>query len=222
MADLGTASATLRAVKAGEALVLEVGHPVVAVVRPVRTERSGSLDIDARLVTAWRNRHRSAFLTEFQAEPERTQTWLREVVEPDPRRLLFMLEDLDGHAFGHVGLNRIDLALHSAELDSVVRGEPAARGVMAACITALAGWASAELGITHLSLRVRSDNPAVSFYERIGFSRNRRVPLRSESCGSEVRWLEDPDAVGGIGVIYMDYQWPAEEGERTDGSRQAP
>jgi RimJ/RimL family protein N-acetyltransferase len=219
---LVAARATIGAMKAGSASPIRVGEPPVAFERPIPTAQPGLLGSDASLITEWRNRYPVAFLTEFWAETQRTEEWLRDVVGPDQTRLLFMLEDASGRPFGHLGLAHIDLENHRAELDSVVRGEPIGKGVMGDCVATLARWASVELGTTSLYLRVRSDNDAVGFYEHIGFRRTRRVPLRPEADGDEVRWVEDPDAAGVIDVIYMDYEQPEAEGERADRSQSVP
>jgi RimJ/RimL family protein N-acetyltransferase len=189
----------------GPALSIPVGHPVVALLRPVATLPDRLPASDVRLITLWRNRHRTAFLTEFTATIRRTGDWLSGTVGPDESRILFMLDDLEGRPFGHVGLAGIDWELGTAEIDSVVRGEPGARGAMSQSLHSLAAWASNALGIGALYLRVRSDNPAVAYYASIGFSERRRAGLRLELGANERRWVEDGPAGTSVEVIYMDY-----------------
>ena len=53
--------------RAGEpGLLLPVGQPLAAVVRPIATVPGHTDAVDVRLLTEWRNRHVKSFLTEFK------------------------------------------------------------------------------------------------------------------------------------------------------------
>jgi ribosomal protein S18 acetylase RimI-like enzyme len=41
-------------------------------------------------------------------------------------------------------------------------------------------------------VRVRSDNPALAFYEKAGFCETQRVPLRGVESPGMMAWVEDP------------------------------
>lgn len=164
---------------------IPVGDPVEAVLRPVATAN------DVRVLTEWRNRYVRSFLTEFEATEERTKRWLAEVVEPDTTRKLFMLDDVHGRTIGYLGLAFIDWQERTGEADAIVRGVETQPGVMTKALLALLRYAHHDLGLTKaLSVRVRSDNPAVNFYLKLG-TETRRVPLRKIEEPGMKRWVED-------------------------------
>lgn len=169
-------------------LCLAVGTPVVALLRPVATGVDRLSGEDVAALTEWRNRHISSFLTEFVATPERTASWLTRMVGPDDTRILFMVESPPGHLVGYMGLAFIDWALAKGEADAVVRGKETPRGLMTQCLRHLMGWARDQLGLTTLSVRVRSDNPALAFYQKFGFAEVRREPLARTERNDEVIW----------------------------------
>ena len=184
---------------------IRVGGPVAGRLRPVAT-RAGQVPVaDVRRLTEWRNRFVSSFLSEFVATEERTERWLVEVVGPDDTRVLFMLEDAEGRTVGYMGLAFIDWETGYAEADAVVRGADAPRGLVTRALAALWSWGREELGLSRLGVRVRSDNPAIAFYEKAGFRELRRVPLRGRRDGDELHWAEDPGAdPGGLSLVYME------------------
>lgn len=146
--------------------------------------------IDARdieLLTRWRNQNRGRFLTDFEATPERTLHWLTALAGPDLTRILFMLDSSRGETFGHVGLCEIDPRRAYGELDNIVRGEGGPPGAMRAACATLSDWATSTLGLEHLAVRVMADNPAVGFYERIGYRHVRSLPA---GLGRELRFME--------------------------------
>ena len=163
---------------------------------------------DVERLTEWRNRHVKSFLTEFHATRERTRDWLVNTVANDGGRALFMIEDGAGRIAGYIGLANIDWDRRTAEADSVVRGEPDRPGLMTASLRALLDWARQQLGIQRFSVRVLSDNPAVSFYERFGFSVRRSVPLRPIKTDDCLAWEETQDAGAGTSddrvLLYME------------------
>jgi len=147
---------------------------------------------DVELLTEWRNRYRKFFLTDFTATVPQTQAWLLKSGS-DPNRILFMIETERGSPFGHAGLCKLRPAEAYAELDNVVRGADGPRGAMTAAVTTLCDWAASSLGVTALWVRVMSDNPAVSFYEKLGFRRAYDVALEFRHAGSTGVWMERPD-----------------------------
>ena len=170
---------------------IPVGNPCVAVLRPVVTAAGKVNPDDVRILTEWRNRFVRSFLTEFEATEARTAAWLTQVVGPDPTRFLFMLEDLAGRTIGYLGLAFIDWEERTGEADAIVRGVETQPGVMTKALLALLRWAHHELGLTTaLKVRVRSDNPAVHFYLKLG-AETRRVPLREIEEPGMKRWVED-------------------------------
>jgi RimJ/RimL family protein N-acetyltransferase len=165
----------------------------------------GRLDSsDIRCLTEWRNRYVTSFLTEFVAQDERTARWLCEIVGPSDSKILFMLNTPDGTPFGYMGLAFIDWQNGYGEADAIVRGLPTHPGTMSQSLRALLEWARNSLELRDLGVRVRSDNPALAFYQRLGFQEFQRVPLRRTERPGEIVWTEDPSLPpGGPALVHM-------------------
>ena len=186
-------------------LCLPVGLPAIGLLRPVATRRGETSPADVQALTDWRNRFVQSFLTEFVATAERTERWLVESVGPDDTRILFMVDDPAGRTVGYMGLAFIDWETGYAEFDAVVRGAGAPPGLMSQSIRTMWSWGRTALGLEKLCGRVRSDNPALAFFERMGVREHRRVPLRREEGGGEVRWVEDPSMpAGDPSLVHME------------------
>ena len=175
----------------GPELGLVVGSPPQSILRPIATRRERLNQSDVRVLTEWRNQFVTSFLTEFQAIEERTADWLVTFVGPNPNKILFMVDDAVGNTFGYMGLDLIDWEDHTGEVDAIVRGGTAPRGAMAAALTALIQWARVQLELDQIYVRVRSDNSALHFYEKIGFEEFRRVALIRRQKQNEIHWEED-------------------------------
>jgi len=195
--SLSALQAIKQAARGASGLCLPVGRPPIVLLRPVSTT-AGRLDAkDVKVLTEWRNRYGTSFLTEFQATEDRTADWLTHSVGPDGTRILFMVDGIsDAITIGYMGLAFIDWDQHYGEADAIVRGLPAERGVMRQALVALLTWAKESLGLTSFGVRVRSDNPAISFYAALGFHAVRRVPLRrcKKSDSGMIVWSEDSGA----------------------------
>jgi RimJ/RimL family protein N-acetyltransferase len=186
-------------------LCIPVGLPVEAVLRPVATA-AGRVDAgDVHVLTDWRNRFVSSFLTEFVATEPRTEQWLTEVVGPDPTRILFMLDDALGATVGYLGLAFIDWENLTGEADAIVRGADTAPGVMARAMFTLLDWAREQLGLKSVGARVRSDNPALRFFLKFA-TETKRVPLRAVQEPDMIRWIEDETLVDApISLVYITF-----------------
>lgn len=191
--------------RAGEpGLVLPVGQPLAAVLRPIATVPGHIDGTDVQLLTDWRNRHVKSFLTEFVSTPERTTAWLGSGVHGNPGKMLFMVETLDGRRVGHVGLGFIDWECGYGEADAIVSGGASPSGLMKASLLALLHWARSTLELQTLAVRVRSDNPAVEFYRKVGFQEFQRVPIVASTVPDGVDWAEDPAAIdAAASLVYM-------------------
>jgi RimJ/RimL family protein N-acetyltransferase len=205
----------LRALKDGTcagapALVLPVGEPVSALLRPIASV-PGAIDaVDARLLSEWRNRHVKNFLTEFVATEQRTSAWLAGAIHADDGKMLFMLDALDGKRLGHLGIGFIDWTRSYGEADAIVSGGASPPGLMKLALRSLLRWANESLGLRTLAVRVRSDNPALDFYRKVGFVEVQRVPLARSETATGVQWVEDPSAAGSrASLVHMRYVTPA-------------
>jgi RimJ/RimL family protein N-acetyltransferase len=191
--------ALLQSIKQGacgdSALCIPVGRPPAVLLRAVSTTPGRLNAGDVAALTEWRNRHVSAFLTGFTATEARTARWLADSVGPDGTRILFMVDRIaDRVTIGYMGLAFIDWQNHYVEADAIVRGLPAARGVMRDALLTLLAWARDQLGLTAIGVRVRSDNPAHAFYQSLGFRDIRRTSLRrcQDPWNGHIAWVEDP------------------------------
>jgi RimJ/RimL family protein N-acetyltransferase len=199
-----------QAAGAGVDLVIPVGQPVEALLRPIASNSAHIALSDARLLSEWRNRFVSSFLTEFDAHETRTANWLATAVARDPGKILFMVDSLDGRSVGHVGLGFIDWERGYVEADAIVRGGDCRKGLMTLALQTLLHWARVGLGLAEAWVRVRSDNPALAFYDKAGFDEVKRVPLSSSSADGQITWVEDPAAgAAAPALVYMRYRAPA-------------
>lgn len=173
---------------------IPVGSPIKAFLRPVITVGAEEDSYDVKCLSEWRNRFVTAFLTEFDATPRRTAGWLINSIATDDSRILFMVDDVDGKTFGYIGLAFIDWENMSGEADSVVRGLDVEKGLMTEVLRTLLTWARGQLGLQTIGVRVRSDNPALRFYEKFGFRELHRVPLVKTETEGMIAWSEDPEA----------------------------
>jgi RimJ/RimL family protein N-acetyltransferase len=188
------------------ALVLPVGEPVRALLRPIATVPGATDPIDVRLLGEWRNRYVKSFLTEFVAHDARTVDWLTNSIHQNDGKLLFMLDSLDGARLGHLGLGFIDWDAGYGEADAIVSGGASPPGLMKLALQTLLCWARDQLGLERLAVRVRSDNPAVAFYEKVGFREWQRVPLAARRGAESTEWVEDPSlAHSEASLVYMRY-----------------
>jgi RimJ/RimL family protein N-acetyltransferase len=188
-------------------LVLPVGTPVRALLRPIASVPGATDATDVRLLGDWRNRHVKSFLTEFVANDARTTDWLTGPIHDNGGKLLFMLDTLDGQRLGHLGLGFIDWPARYGEADAIVSGGAAPPGLMKLALRTLLRWAHEQLGLQTLAVRVRSDNPAVAFYEKVGFREFRRVPLAVRHGADFTEWLEDASLTHSeASLVHMRYE----------------
>ena len=62
---------------------------------------------------------------------------------------------------------------------------------MAESLLQVLSWAIHSLGLERVGVRVRSDNPALGFYQKVGFVELKRVGLRISRDADMIRWIED-------------------------------
>lgn len=132
-----------------------------------------------RMLTDARNANADSFLTFFKATPERTYRWLSDSVGKDGSRILFVIKRIeDNNLYGYMGLAYGDSAGERIEGDAIVRFQDKKEpGLMRRAFMHLVRWAKEDVGINEVWLRVLSDNPAIEFYKRCGFTVDSTVPL---------------------------------------------
>jgi RimJ/RimL family protein N-acetyltransferase len=190
-------------------MAITIGKPIVALLRPVATHPDLIDREDVSNLTNWRNRFVKSFLTEFHATDDRTASWLTDVVRFNDSKILFMLEDLQGKTFGYMGLDFINWQTGYGEADAIVRGGYAPSGMMKTSLKSMIDWAISYLGLVEIGVRVRSDNSALSFYEKTGFTEVKRVQLRAFHDCNTCLWIEDDKAsqlnCNSTSLVYMKY-----------------
>ena len=120
-----------------------------------------------RLLSSWRRKNHQWFKDAKPVTVSSTKKWWQDVQE-NPLRVLFWVENLDGHIIGHMGLNRFKGA--SCELDNVIRGNKTSPGLMSLAVSSLILWVLNSLPIKRVNLQTNYDNlHAIRFYEKSNF-----------------------------------------------------
>jgi hypothetical protein len=127
------------------------------------------------ILTGWRNRYRSAYLTQFTATEEGTARYLQQRVLGDPGMLLFLVA-FEGRWVGQYGFRA--LTATDAELDALARTpDPLPPMVIRAAAGALCRWLLDEGRLDLLHGTVLRTNPAALLFNRgIGAQEVERTP----------------------------------------------
>jgi hypothetical protein len=143
-------------------------------------------------ISSWRNKSKKFFLSQFEATPARTRSWLEHDVIPATDRQIFLVYTNEELLIGHIGYK--SLRDGSAELDNFVRGEPGGdpRLIYFAERTLLE-WLHKERGVMHFEARVQSHNfLALQLHQSLGFRVKLRLPLNQQRGSSETHLIEGP------------------------------
>lgn len=161
-------------------------------------------------LTRWRNLAKHAFLTQFEATPERTRRWLETTVFPDSARLMFLIHSLDRRV-GQVGLR--DLTDDTVQLDNTLRGERGgAPDLMLMAHVSVMEWAFAQFSLRSIYCHVFEDNaPILRLLDALGLQVVARIPLELES-DAETRAFRQGKAgeASSIGRYYLRLEVAAE------------
>lgn len=155
-------------------------------------------------LTEWRAMFMGFFLTQFEATPERTASWLHNVVLPATDRLLFLIELESGEAVGNFGI--CNLKADTGELDNLIRGRKGgdARLIHYAEL-ALLSWMFGHLGLTSASLHVFSNNrPTIRLHRSVGFAEQQSHSLRLQRSPGLLQYLVDSDSGEPVGFRYVE------------------
>jgi RimJ/RimL family protein N-acetyltransferase len=184
---------------------------LIAYMKPIIREFRLVAPYLPELLTRWRVENPTISTGKFTASPERTATWLDNLVVGRDDRLIFMLEGLDGTPLGHLGYSNFHFEEETGEIDSVLRGVKSGHpGLMTLATRALLAWGYRELKLKEITLSVYSDNEsAVRFYERLGFVKTIVKPLYTVHLpGEEKLELAPPGYAGPVAkyYVYMKYR----------------
>lgn len=189
----------IRAIKEGiePNFFLPVGSPTIAILRPVFRNKE-----DIFLLTKWRNKFTTSFLSEFIATESNTKLYLTENIGKSKNRVLFMITTLNKKTVGSIGII-INSECSVVEFDAVVRGEAAPRGLMTQGVYVIARWLQSQFLVKEFRVRVRSDNSALIFYKKLGFTEVKRVPTKKIQEGNKTVLIENLEPSSAINVVYL-------------------
>ncbi|MFP3154904.1 GNAT family N-acetyltransferase [Lachnospiraceae bacterium ZAX-1] len=163
---------------------------IEAYLRPITQDYRTTIKDCAELLSKWRVENPTISTGTFEVTEERTKRWLDKLVVGNDDRIIFMIQGLNGHYLGHIGLTSFDATRKEAEIDSVLRGtKNEISGLMKHAMAAIIRWGQDELQLNHIKLKVFNDNThAVEFYKKCGFIEEKRLPLVKVSLEDEEKW----------------------------------
>lgn len=148
-------------------------------------------------LSQWREENSFAYPTQFPITFEGTKNWLQGKLLDVPDRILFLVCNEFGETVGHLGFASCLNDQKIMEIDNVIRGDKKmSPGIMSAAMKALLIWAQKELSPSQIFLRVFEDNnKAIKYYEKMGFVKEKLIPLRKHTDGSMTLYkpLEEGD-----------------------------
>lgn len=181
--------------------ILSPTGAVIGHLTPVTHATLHAPDVIAAM-TRWRATHQLSYASRFTPTAARTGNWLRDVVLPDDRRVLFLIH-WNQKPIGLTGFR--DLADDGYEGDNLVRGE---RGggpdFMLHATLGFHAWAMSTLRLERTRLRVLASNHnALTLHLTAGCTEDHRVPLYSATEGDQTTLVEKPDDSPSPPVDYM-------------------
>lgn len=177
--------------------ILNAEESTIGFLRPITADFDTTIPDCVQLLDRWREDNPTLSPSRFPITHERTRRWIKDMIIDNDKRILFMLQELDGRKIGHIGFTNIDLVRHSGEVDLVLRGERTdIPGFMGYAMSALTQWGKQELLLRHIDLVVLPYNEhAISFYRRCGFREDGVIPLIKIEENNEVSWARCEKAV---------------------------
>ncbi len=145
-------------------------------------------------LTQWRRENSQYFQTRFDPTPERTKNWLKNVVLPNDKVILFLVYYND-ELVGHYGFKDITEGVASA--DNLLIGETKIRGpVSLLTMKAMLQWGFNELKLNEITATVlKSNQAALLVNKRLHFREVRSVPLIAKTSNTgEISLVEMPSA----------------------------
>lgn len=171
--------------------ILDAEMETIGYLHPITADFKSTITDCVELLDRWREENPTLSAARFPITHERTEKWITETIIRNDRRIVFMIQALDGRYIGHMGLKEICIEQSSALIDMVVRGvKEIMPGLMGYAMEALVRWGKQELGLEHISVMVLWDNPkGIRFYSRCGFKEEETIPLKKIETENEVNWI---------------------------------
>lgn len=178
--------------------ILNEAQKTVGFLRPVTADFAETIPKCVELLDRWREDNPTLSPSRFPITHERTQKWISNAIINNDKRILFMIQNLEGIYVGHIGFTNISPEKRSAEVDMVVRGEKNLNpGLMGLALKSLICWGKADLDLEYIDLVVLPHNEhGIAFYQRCGFEKDGIVPLIKVEADNEISWIrcQDPAA----------------------------
>lgn len=144
--------------------------------------------------TQWRRDNNHCFQTRFDPTPERTKNWLKNVILPNDKVILFLVY-YDDELVGHYGFKDIMEGIASA--DNLLIGEMKARGPFSLLtMKTMLKWGFEKLNLMEITGTVlRSNQAALLINQRLHFREVMSIPLITKISGiGEISLVEMPSA----------------------------
>jgi perosamine synthetase len=150
----------------------------------------------------WRDAHQYAYPSRFEITESGTSKWLKNAVIENEDRLLFLIQGPNGKYLGHIGFLKLDQS--RCEIDNVLRGEDDVPGIVTGALRELERFASEELGLELLELRVLASNShAVDFYLNNGYQEASRIGLAAVEAANVVNLVESEENISDHFIVMV-------------------
>lgn len=171
--------------------ILDSEENTVGFLRPVTADFNVTIPDCVELLNRWRVDNPTLSPSRFPITHERTRRWITDAIIENDKRILFLIQALDGKYIGHMGFTAINPEKNCAEIDLVVRGvKNSAPGLMGQAMGALILWGKQELKLEHIAVMVLWDNvQGIDFYSRCGFKKEEVIPLLKVEKENEISWI---------------------------------
>ena len=155
-----------------------------------------SLDVTQVILklTQWRRENSQYFQTRFDPTPERTKNWLKNVILPNDRTILFLIY-YDDELVGHYGFKDIGEGMASA--DNLLIGDPKIRGPFSLLtMKTMLQWGFNEFKLDEITGTVLKSNQAsLLIHKRLHFRETKNIPLVTKiSTNGEISLVDTPSA----------------------------
>lgn len=175
--------------------ILDSGGDTIGFLHPITADFEKTIPECVELLDRWRTDNPTLSPSRFPITHERTRRWISDSIINNDRRILFLIQALDGKYIGHMGFTAIYSEQKCAEIDLVVRGvKDISPGIMGYAMEALTDWGKHELKLEHIAVMVLWDNvKGIEFYSRCGFKKEEVIPLLKVEQGNDIRWIPCKD-----------------------------
>lgn len=157
------------------------------VMRPLTSYHAEQFDVMEKL-TDWRNSNMGNFLTNFVATPQRTRSWVQNVLLRTHGQMLWLIYDHTEALVGHFGFK--NLTANSVLLDNAIRGERQGHPrLFLFAGKALVKWLWKTTSVQRIDGMVMSENvSAIMLNRQIGFIGWKRHPLVKRMQEGSTHW----------------------------------